>query len=81
MHHHLTRRQFLKQTAVGSSLVCSLANGWHDLLATESQAVARYDLLVRGGRVIDPSQGLSGERDVAISGSKITRIAANIAET
>ncbi len=81
MHRHLTRRQFLKHTAVGPSLVCSLVNGWHDLLATESQAAARYDLLVRGGRVIDPSQGLSGERDVAISGSKITKIAANIAET
>jgi len=80
MHHHLTRRQFLKHTAVGSSLVCSLASGWHDLLAAESQAVARYDLLVKGGRVIDPSQELLGERDVAISGSKIAKIAANIAE-
>src|SRR5262245_4917359 len=81
MHDHLTRREFLKHTAVGSSLVCSLASGWHDLLAAESQASARYDLLVKGGRVIDPSQGLSSEGDVAISGSKITKIAANIAET
>src|SRR5262245_18082698 len=81
MHDHLTRREFLKHTAVGSSMVCSLASGWHDLLAAESQASARYDLLVKGGRVIDPSQGISSERDVAISGSKITKVAANIAET
>ena len=37
-----------------------------------------YDLLITGGRVIDPSQNLSAERDVAISGGRIARIAANI---
>lgn len=40
-----------------------------------------YDLLIKGGRVIDPSQGLSGIRDIAISRTKIVRVAANVAET
>ena len=81
MHHHPTRRQFLKQTAIGSSLVCSLVNEWQDLLATQTQAMPRYDLLIKGGQVIDPSQKLSAERDIAISGSKVARVASNLAET
>ena len=38
----------------------------------------QYDLLITGGRVIDPSQKLSAERDVAIAGGRIARIAQNI---
>lgn len=37
-----------------------------------------YDLLIAGGRVIDPAQQISGERDVAIAGGRIARVAANI---
>ena len=39
---------------------------------------ASYDLLIAGGRVVDPSQKLSAERDVAISHGRIARVAANI---
>ena len=42
------------------------------------QAAASYDLLIRGGRVIDASQKLNGERDVAIANGKIAAVAANI---
>ena len=45
------------------------------------QAAASYDLLIRGGRVIDPSQKLSGELDVAIANGKIAAVAANIPAT
>ena len=40
---------------------------------------ATYDLVIKGGRVIDPSTGLDATRDVAISGGRIAAIAANIA--
>src|SRR5437016_10440005 len=80
MHWH-TRREFLRQSVVGSSLLCSLLRGWEDLLGSEIQASTHYDLLIKGGRVIDPAQGLSGERDVAITRGKIARIADSIAET
>ena len=33
------------------------------------------DILIRGGEVIDPSQGLRGVRDVAIADGKILSIA------
>jgi len=46
--------------------------------APQPSASASYDLLIAGGRVIDPSQKLSAERDIAIAGGKIARIAENI---
>ena len=37
-----------------------------------------YDLIIRGGRVIDPSIGLDGIRDVAIAGGRIAGVEASI---
>lgn len=39
---------------------------------------ATYDLIIKGGRVIDPSTGLDATRDLAISGGRIAAIEANI---
>src|ERR1700733_5109533 len=39
---------------------------------------ARYDLLIHGGRVIDPKSGVSAIRDVAIQGGKIAAVAARL---
>ena len=39
---------------------------------------ATYDLIIRGGRVIDPSVGLDAVRDVAISGSRIAAVEAGV---
>ena len=38
----------------------------------------RYDLLIKGGRVIDPAQNIDDKRDVAISGDKISAVARDI---
>src|ERR1700746_4229606 len=40
---------------------------------------ATYDLLIKGGRVIDPSVGLDAIRDIAIAGGKIVAVEADIA--
>jgi len=37
-----------------------------------------YDLIIRGGRVIDPSIGLDGIRDVAIAGGRIAAVETSI---
>ncbi len=37
-----------------------------------------YDLLIKGGTVIDPAQGINGPNDVAVADGKITRVAPNI---
>ena len=38
----------------------------------------QYDLLLRGGRVIDPVQNIDGLFDVAIQDGKIAAVAASI---
>ncbi len=40
-----------------------------------------YDLLIRQGHIIDPSQNLAADRDVAISGGRIAAIGERINET
>jgi dihydroorotase len=40
-----------------------------------------FDVVIKGGRVIDPAQKLSGERDVAVVNGRIARIDANIPAT
>jgi dihydroorotase len=42
-------------------------------------APARYDLLIKGGRVIDPSIRLDGVRDVAIANGRIAAVEPSIA--
>lgn len=49
-------------------------------LATAAEPPFRYDLLLKGGHVIDPKNGLDGVRDVAIWGGKVAAVAAEIPE-
>jgi dihydroorotase len=37
-----------------------------------------YDLLLKGGHILDPGQGIDAALDIAITGGKITKIAADI---
>lgn len=37
-----------------------------------------YDLLVKGGLLVDPSQGIEGQRDVAVSGGKVSAVEGEI---
>jgi dihydroorotase len=63
----MNRRQF-----VGSSAATFFASIPRAFAAT-------YDLIIKGGRVIDPSMGLDAVRDVAIVGGRIVAIDATIA--
>ncbi|MDQ1281543.1 MAG: Amidohydrolase/deacetylase family metallohydrolase [Thermoproteota archaeon] len=38
----------------------------------------KYDLLITGGLLIDPSQGINDQRDIAVSGGKVAAIEKNI---
>ena len=44
-----------------------------------SAIAATYDLIVKGGRVVDPSRKIDAMLDVAISGGRIAAVKANIA--
>jgi dihydroorotase len=65
----MTRRNFFLATAAGAAVLCRPTN----LFA------ATYDLIIKGGHVIDPSLRINEVRDVAISGGRIAAVEANIA--
>jgi len=46
--------------------------------ATARAAEPKYDLLLRGGHVIDPKNGVDAVRDVAIAGGKVAAVAPRI---
>src|SRR5215813_8547830 len=62
------------------SVLSLLANLTLGAKAQTAAPAPKYDLLIKGGQVIDPSQSLSAIRDVAIAGNKVASIAAEIPE-
>jgi dihydroorotase len=68
----VTRREFV--SAAGATAAAILGRS-----ALGAAQARRYDLVIRGGRVIDPSAGLDAVRDIAIAGGRIAAVAANIA--
>ncbi len=48
------------------------------LLTLHSQQAPPYDLLLKGGHVVDPRNNVDGLRDVAIRGDRVAAVAANI---
>jgi dihydroorotase len=43
-----------------------------------SAAAQQYDLVLRGGHVIDPANGIDAVMDVAVSGNRIAAVAPNL---
>jgi dihydroorotase len=59
----------LMRTSVGLfAVVC--ASAW----------AQQYDIVLRGGRVIDPANNINGTMDVAVSGNRVAAVAAHIAD-
>jgi dihydroorotase len=65
----MNRRQFVS-TVAGAAIFTRAV----DVIGAQG----RYDLVIKGGRVIDPSVRLDAVRDVAISGGRIAAVDANI---
>jgi dihydroorotase len=66
----MNRRQFVHRAAAGAAMLTRVT--------TAFAAAANYDLIIKGGRVIDPSMRLDAVRDVAIAGDRIAAVEANI---
>jgi dihydroorotase len=64
----MNRRQFVYAGAAGAALFGRVRGA----------RAATYDLIVKGGRVIDPSMGLDAVRDVAIAQGRIAAVAGDI---
>lgn len=79
MSDMISRRDAL--AALGGSFLASAAPPTAVLepkSAWKNEGEDRYDLLIKGGRVIDPSQEIEAELDVAISESKVARLGSGI---
>src|SRR5258708_8473084 len=70
----MNRRQFVYgMTCAAGTLTFARTS-----TAFAAAAPARYDLIIKGGRVIDPSLRISAIRDVGIAGGRIAAVEANI---
>jgi dihydroorotase len=72
----MDRRHFLRTSlcaAIGASATPFIFNSKQIHAQTRSTREP-YDLIIRGGRVIDPSQHLDGIRDIAIRGGRIMAV-------
>jgi dihydroorotase len=70
----MNRRQFVYgMTCAAGTLTFARGSA-----AFAAAAPARYDLIIKGGRVIDPSLRINAIRDVAIAGGRIAAVEANI---
>ena len=67
----INRRRFLYTATAGLSALTGMSPG-------RVLALDRHDLIIKGGRVIDPSVGLDAIRDVAISQGRIAAVRANM---
>jgi len=79
----LNRREFSKYFVAGGAAL--LASGGARAAGTsatspEQSAAPTFDLLIEGGTVVDPSQGLHAPLDVAIKDGKIAEVSKNIAK-
>lgn len=64
----MNRRQFVRAGALGA-LLARIPGAY----------AASFDLIIKGGRVIDPSSGLDAVRDLAIAGGRIAAVDTNLA--
>ena len=74
--HAIPRRDFLT-AAVGTVGLTAGLSGRRAFASTPSspEKEQAWDVLIRGGRVVDPSQGLNGRYDVGIRDGRIAEVA------
>src|SRR6516162_2769714 len=81
-----SRRQFIRQLGASAAALSPLGSVAFAPARAERGAAAQagrgsaasFDLVIKGGHVIDPIQKISTVMDVAVKGDKIASVAANI---
>ena len=68
----MKRREFIAAAVVPCALAVSPASAQED---------ATYDVVLKGGHVIDVRNGVNQQMDVAVQGGKIARVDRNIPAT
>jgi dihydroorotase len=67
----LNRRQFIEALAAGAAVMARRPGSLR-------AAAPKYDLIIKGGRVIDPAGRLDAVRDIAISNGRIAAVGASL---
>src|SRR5262245_58362298 len=87
---NISRRQFLQRLGPSAALLPHMSpavlgafqtgsvGGAQPGTARGNTPLSALDLVIKGGRVIDPAQKISSVMDVAIKGDRIASVAANI---
>jgi N-acyl-D-aspartate/D-glutamate deacylase len=70
----LLRRKSISVTALFVVLMIAAAAVWPRRAGSQGAADSPYDVVITGGRVMDPESGLDGVRNVGIQGGKISVI-------
>jgi len=78
----VNRRDFVKYSATAATAVVAAGTGFPGLAAASGPAPSpavddltqRFDLVIAGGEVLDPSQNLRGVRDIGITNGRIRAI-------
>lgn len=80
LRHHPEPREVYTLPGMKAALRLTIAAG---VLAVQfpiqAQTPPPYDILIQGGHLIDPKNGVNGPMDVAVAGGKVARVAAAIA--
>src|SRR3990172_9400939 len=76
----LTRRQFSTYILGAGSMLLASRNLWPFQRPSSQQPASDYDLLIKGGTVVDPSQNLHERLDVAVKNFKIVQLSGDIPE-
>src|SRR5450755_2581665 len=72
----LSRRNFLAFT--GSAAAAALSGRFTDSADAAMGPADKFDLVIKGGDVLDPSQSLKGKRDIGIRWGVIEAVEADI---
>ena len=68
------------KAVIAAALVVMITGGGQPPVSKASQppSATKYDLLLRGGHLIDARNGISAVRDIAFSGGKVAAVAERI---
>src|SRR5438093_3071267 len=74
----VSRREFVRAAAASATTLSAFTRAVAAARLNPSRSEATFDLVIKGGRVIDPASRLDAIRDVAISGGRIAAVNAGI---
>ncbi|MBT4484876.1 MAG: amidohydrolase family protein, partial [Candidatus Latescibacteria bacterium] len=70
----MKRRNFMKNSMMTGGVILNGIHGMNSPKSAFAQERKQYDLILKGGHVIDPANNINKIMDVAVSGGEIARV-------